>query len=156
LRGSSDAFIASFDKFGKKILYSTYFGGAGDDGSGYDGDDIVLDSKDDVWIVGLTNSRDLPMLKAYQSMYGGGELDGFVAEFSTGAKKLCFSTYYGGDDRDFLEGIAVTGDDDIYATGLTASRNLKPGKRTIQAAYGGGAFDAMVIGLGSSINRCSR
>jgi Beta-propeller repeat len=147
LSGASNAFVVSLDRSGKKVRYSTYFGGSGDDGSGYDGDDVVVDSREHVWLAGMTNSRDLPVLNAYQPSYGGGELDGFVTEFSVGAKGLCYSTYYGGDGRDFLEGIAVTSDDDIYATGLTASRDLKPGMRTIQATYGGG-FDAMVIGLG--------
>jgi hypothetical protein len=57
--GGVDAFVAIFEGKGYDNVRSTYFGGSGDDSSGYDGDDIKIDHHGNVWLVGLTTSRHL-------------------------------------------------------------------------------------------------
>jgi hypothetical protein len=73
-------------------------------------------------------------------------MDGFIAAFSPDGSKLCYGTYAGGDGHDTLEGVAI-GQGKVYASGITASANLRQRGWQVQAGYGGGPFDAFVVGL---------
>lgn len=51
-----------------------------------------------------------------------------AATMEQASGKLCYSTYFGGTDRDLLEGLAISGKS-LVATGLTLSHDLAlPGK----------------------------
>jgi len=55
------------------IVYSTYFGGNGDDngvGVSVDGG-VAVDAAGNAYITGSTSSSNLPTLNAYQAVYGG-------------------------------------------------------------------------------------
>jgi hypothetical protein len=129
--GKLDAFLARFVGPAFATVRTTYFGGSGDDSSGYDGDDLKVDSAGNVWLVGLTGSRDLPLRRATQPVYAGGDTDGFLAVFSSQLTKLCFATYHGGSDRDLLEGLDLSGQD-VIATGLTFSNDLPVAGRAVE------------------------
>jgi hypothetical protein len=124
-KGGKDAFLAKFEGKGYRKVRSTYFGGTKDDFSGADGDEVKVDGQGNIWLVGGTASLDLPTQNAFQPVYGGGETDGFLAAFSPDLAKLCYSTYRGGTDRDFLEGIDVASNGLVYATGVTWSGDLQ-------------------------------
>lgn len=131
-RGGLDAFVAKFEGAGYRRVRVTYYGGAKDDSSGYDGDDLKVDGMGNVWLVGLTSSTDLPTLNAQQSVYGGGDSDGFLAVFSPTLRQLCYGTYYGGSDADLLEGVDVSSNGSVDVTGVTFSQDLSMSRRTIQ------------------------
>jgi hypothetical protein len=148
--GGLDAFVAKFELPEYRAVSVTYFGGTKDDSSGYDGDDIKLDSAGDVWLAGLTSSRDLPMRHAFQTSYGGGESDGFLAVFSPALTSLCYSTYRGGSDADLLEGLDISGDGSVLVTGVTFSKDLKMSARATQpelstVTVGGRTANATVL-----------
>lgn len=150
--GGLDAFVAIFEGKGYDNVRSTYFGGSGDDSSGYDGDDIKIDKHGNVWLVGLTTSRNLPTQDALQPKYGGGDGDGFLVAFSRQLTTLCYGTYRGGKDRDFFEGLDVSNSDFIYATGLTWSPELPMSANAIQrklapVTVGGKFVNATLLGL---------
>jgi hypothetical protein len=117
--GKKDAFVASFEFRRGRGIRATYFGGAGDDESGYDGGNIKVDRDGNVWLVGITYSSDLPTRNASQPGYGGGNGDGFIAAFDANLKRLCFATYFGDKERNLLEGIAVSPTGLIAATGVS-------------------------------------
>jgi hypothetical protein len=131
-QGGLDAFVTKFEGPGYKTVSSTYFGGTKDDSSGYDGDDIRIDAAGNVWLAGLTASTDLPMRRATQPAYGGGETDGFLAAFSPTLTKLCYATYRGGSDRELLEGLDILADGTVVVTGLTFSKDLSMSPRAVQ------------------------
>src|SRR5207253_2600812 len=60
--------------------YSTYLGGYGDDHV-YKGISLVGPGK--VVIAGATSSSNFPVANAFQSTYGGGLNDGWIAKFDT-------------------------------------------------------------------------
>jgi uncharacterized protein (TIGR03437 family) len=72
-----DAFVTKFDPSGSSLIYSTFFGGRGEDGVSQ----IALDPKGNVYVAGTTLSPDFPVVNAFQPTYGGGG-DGFLAEIS--------------------------------------------------------------------------
>ena len=77
--GSAEAFLTIVDPAGSKLLYSTYLGGSYRElASG-----IALGADGAIYLVGLTNSPDIPMLPsgAYQGGWAGDD-DAFVFKFT--------------------------------------------------------------------------
>ena len=79
-----NAFITELNTTGSALIYSTYLGGSGAFAQGDQGNGIAVDSAGNAYIVGQTNSTDFPTANAYQSSYGGGNFDAFVAKIGTG------------------------------------------------------------------------
>ena len=78
---SSVAFVSKISNDGQSLIYSTYLGGGGagpgtggstvsSGGSGNDnGTGIAVDSNDNAWVVGLTNSNNFPVTPDAYSLY---------------------------------------------------------------------------------------
>jgi hypothetical protein len=119
--GGSDAFMAMVDRKGTSLLFSTYLGGSGDEQG------LALGSGGVTTLTGWTNSKDFPIHsnndKPFQSTYGGGNSDAFVAQFSGDGKTLFYSTYLGGSGDD--QGTAIVADPGgtAFVTGVTTSTN---------------------------------
>ena len=76
--GISDAFVTKFTHAGSVLVYSTYLGGNYQDYS----HDIAVDSDQDAYVTGYTNSLNFPTTAgAFQQAYGGGSNDAFVTKF---------------------------------------------------------------------------
>lgn len=128
------------------LLYSTYFGGDGNDYI----QDITTDQLGNTYITGSTASPNFPLKNSIQSTIGGG-YDIFVAKFSQNGD-LIFSTYMGGSSDDNANGISVGNDGSIYITGTTYSMNF-PIQNAFQNTIGG-SRDVFLVKLsnnGSSI-----
>ena len=149
-QGGMDAFVARIDEAGRPTVQLTYFGGSKDDSSGYDGENIKLDTDGNIWLAGLTSSYDIPVRDALQEDYGGGETDGFIAVLSSQLTDLRYGTYRGGSGRDILEGLDVAADGTVVVTGLTFSHNMPMPARAVQETrldvrLGGNAANAMAV-----------
>jgi hypothetical protein len=136
LSGNDDIFVTKIDPDGSQIIYSTYLGGSGKDGSG--GAYLAVNSYGDVWITGETRSADFPIFNAYQSVYRGGISDNFISKISHDGSTLLYSTYFGGNDFDVASDIEVDPDDIAWVTGYTKSANF-PLMDPIQSTLGGNA-----------------
>ena len=76
--GIFDAYVTKLNPTGTALVYSTYLGGTDDD----EGFGIALDSAGNAYLTGVTSSTDFPVTAgAFQTIYGGGLKDGFVAKF---------------------------------------------------------------------------
>jgi hypothetical protein len=128
--GSSDAFVAKYDSFGMYIA-GTYIGGAGRES----GKSIALDSKGNILVTGVTQSKNFPVDQAIQSTIRGYQ-DAFIAKLSDVSNDLLFSSYLGGDGPDSGEGILGDASEDIYVVGATSSKNF-PLKDAVQSYYAG-------------------
>jgi Beta-propeller repeat len=145
LRGSVDAFVTKLSADGSRMLWSTYYGGSRANSDQFLGGSLLVDEAGRVWFTGMTNSPDLPTRNPSQAAYGGGDFDGFLAALSSDGAKLCYGSYIGGNGHDTLEGLAAGGRR-IYASGITSSTNLQQKLSQIQRGYGGGPFDALIVG----------
>ena len=76
LAGGRDAFVIKLNPAGA-VLFSTYFGGAGDDFA----EAMTIDNRGGIYIVGETASTDFKLLNAFQPVFGGGGWDAFVTKF---------------------------------------------------------------------------
>jgi len=145
--GPHDAFFTVLNSSGSALLYSTYLGGTGND----EGFRIAVDSAGMAYIAGMTASSDFPVSSgAFQTVFGGGASDAFVAKLDptkSGSASLVYATYLGGSGDDNLIAfpwgiLAVDNLGNAYVTGGTTSTNF-PTVRPLQAQSGGG-YDAYV------------
>jgi hypothetical protein len=131
------------DKSGERLLLATYYGGSGLDHAGYDGGNVAVSATGPIWMVGLTNSRDLKMRGGYHSRYGGGEQDGFLIELSPSGK-LCYGTYAGSTARALLEGVAFADSGKVvYAVGTV----IRPIEKNSPAPNAKEKYGMFVVGL---------
>src|SRR5439155_14661442 len=136
--GSGDVFVTKLNPSGTALVYSTYLGGNGADTAAA----LAVDASGDVFITGSTTSANFPTTTgAFQTTYGGGG-DAFVTQLNSAGNKLVYSSYLGGRDADFGQGIAVDTSGHAYLTGSTQSADF-PLMNPLQGTTGGGS-DAFV------------
>jgi len=120
LAGGTDAFLAKIESTGMPLIYSTYFGGSGDDRGG----GIAADAEGNAFVVGTTASMDFPVANPIQASYGGSD-DAFVAEICAAGRSIGYSTYLGGSSFEGGNAIAVDPVKDIaVVTGFTWSTDF--------------------------------
>ena len=121
-------FVAAFNETGSSLIYSTYLGGSGRaNGSDYDYPSaIAVDSLDDAYIAGFTDSTDFPVTSdAFQKVNKATYATGFITELNVSGSALVYSTYLGGSgEEDDVRGIAVDGAGSAYVTGQTPSTDF--------------------------------
>jgi hypothetical protein len=127
LAGFGDAFVTKFSPSGS-LVYSTYLGGAVyiDGGTG-----IAVDASGSAYVIGTTQSTDFPMVNPLQATMASGQ-DMFVAKLSPAGNSLVYSTFLGGNNNEFPNGIVVDGAGSAYVVGGTFSTNF-PTVNALQA-----------------------
>jgi len=136
-----NAFIARFNPNCTSLLWGTYSGGAAAE-LGYD---ICLDSNKYIYIAGETSNKTGDATPgAYQTVYGGGIGDAFLAKFdSTGSSRI-WETYYGGAGDDAANCLAIDKKLNLYVAGLSASTSSVATAGAYQTVYGGNPWDCLV------------
>jgi hypothetical protein len=115
-----DMYVTKFRPGGRRLAWSTYLGGSGDEGVS----ELALDRAGRVHVVGGSSSRDWPTRRPLQAEHGGGEFDAVVATLSPGGARLRYSTYLGGSDNDSAFGIALGARGGRALTGTTWSTDF--------------------------------
>jgi len=142
---SQEAFVMELTGTGN-IVFSHYFGGSG--GNAIYG--LALDSSDNVYVVGATNSPDMVVTTGTKE---AGGVDAFVAAFAAATGQLGYSTYLGGAGDDYGNAIAVDTQGDAFVTGSTNSSNFPVAGSPFQSTLKGGtdAFAAKIGGGGGAV-----
>lgn len=167
--GTIDMSITKFTPNGKSIAYSTYIGGAGLEAP----HSMVINSKDELVIYGVTSSLDYPT-NGYDTTFNGGTnvLASNILDFSNGTDiaitvlgkngdNIVGSTFYGGSSNDGLNDVSelsglshnygdvyrgeiiVDKNDNIIIASVTSSTNL-PTPGGFQNSFGGGNQDGCI------------
>src|SRR5262249_46999676 len=123
--GRYDVFIAKFSPDGASRLFSTYYGGDGDDQTRR----VVLDNLGNICFAGITTSVNFPTNsnalfptnrnQLYQT--NSGVAEAFVVKLAPSGPNLIYSTYLGGAFNDEAWGIAVDTNRNVYVVGKTSS-----------------------------------
>ncbi|MBL7719579.1 MAG: SBBP repeat-containing protein [Flavipsychrobacter sp.] len=132
-----DVYIAKLDTQGN-MLHTRFMGGPGPD-HGYG---ISKDPSGNIYICGSTQGWTENTTGCYQSVYGGGQVDGFVAKLDSQLNTQ-WCTYYGGSDNDAMIRIAAQPAGKIYVAGASASPNNIATVGTSQTSVAGG-IDAVI------------
>ncbi len=112
LNGTADAYVCRINAAGSKLIYSTLYGGAGQEA----GFGIAVNAGDEAFFAGATNSNNKDhfptTLCTYDSLFGvfipgngyiGGGSDTYLAKLNPSGTQLRFSTFYGGSDWDYSD-----------------------------------------------------
>lgn len=146
--GTHDAFVTKLDS-GGAIAYSTFLGGGGTDR----GHSITIDSLENIYVTGHTNSSNFPTtVGAFRENMATEPSnppwgDAFVSKIKNDGSGLDFSTYAGGNDFDSGWGIAVDTLGGVYFAGEARSRNFPVTGGAYQTVHGGGLDDGFVSKL---------
>lgn len=150
-RGQEDGFITRIGSSGTAIHYSTYFGDEGVDIFRA----MTVTTPGEVLVTGSTTSTTLASrfvgALSYNLIFGGGDVDAFLIQFSANNADIQVASYVGGSGVDIGMGIYVDHQNRIYVVGETTSPNLPENAGTIQTGLGGGR-DAFVSGYGRTAN----
>jgi hypothetical protein len=87
------------------------------------GTGIAVDSTGNAYVTGATISTDFPTANPLQVSYAI-DADAFVAKLNAAGAALVYSTYLGGSDVDWGDGIAVDSAGNAYVTGETYSTDF--------------------------------
>jgi uncharacterized repeat protein (TIGR01451 family) len=119
--GGQDAFIAKINRPSTgnvTLTYFSYLGGSGTES----GAAMVVDSSQNIYIVGSTSSSNFPTSNAFQGATGGSN-DAFITKLDINGKVL-YSSYLGGSGDDAANAVTVDALGNAYLAGRTTSTNF--------------------------------
>lgn len=148
--GSTDAFLVKLDAAGSSMLYASYFGASGMDGSL----GVGLDASGAVYIGGYTSSANLSSFPGnVQPGFGGGDADAFVAKFTPPSMSLAYFTYLGGRGLDIGMAIAVDLAGNVHLAGATDSPDFPITAKAVQRTFGGGSLDGLIVKIETAVTK---
>jgi gliding motility-associated-like protein len=168
-----DVTISKFSKDGKKLLYSSYLGGSGNETP----NSIIVNKNNELLIFGATSSSDFPITSnAFDKTYNGGSefktmdfyftgSDIFITRFNQNGDKLVASTFIGGTNNDgiskgdliynygdnFRGEINLTSQEEVLVMSTTNSIDF-PIKNAFQNSMNGNN-DAIVLKLSPNLDQ---
>jgi hypothetical protein len=144
--GGIDMFIATISNDGKRLLHSTYWGGAGDESVEHR---LAMLSDGSLLVSGSTVSQDFPTTPRAFRRDLKGLSDGFLVKLAGNHAKMDFSTLVGGSGTDRFLMPTVDSRGNIWMGGYTSSKDFPVTADAIQKRYGGGATDAVLVAFSS-------
>ena len=117
--------------------FSTYIGGSNWDTPS----DVLVDSNGDIYIVGATQSANLPTTEgAYQRSRSGSDYweysDGFIMKLSGDGQEILYCSYLGGSEDDSVFSIDIDDQGCMYIVGRTHSSDF-PHQNAYDSSYNG-------------------
>jgi hypothetical protein len=176
--GIYDVGILKYDSSGQQLLYATYLGGSESESP----QSLVMNSNEDLLILGATSSSDLPTTpSAFDRVYNGGVeadeeyivipfrqgSDIFISKISREGDKLLSSTYLGGSQNDgmiphfgaleknygdMLRGDIITDDANNVYISSVTSSSNFPAVNGVDITYNGGPTDAVIAKLDPTLS----
>lgn len=140
LGGGIDLYLVKFSSSGK-FIFGTYMGGSRQEGA--ETHELALNPEGHPIVSTGTRSPDFPVTSGvYQPSFGSKtndpkENDGFVSIVSSDGSQLLASTFIGGIESEFTQGIWINALGQILISGETSSRNFPLSSNAIQKKYGG-------------------
>ncbi|HEU4718486.1 MAG TPA: gliding motility-associated C-terminal domain-containing protein [Bacteroidia bacterium] len=163
-----DITLTKYNPSGTALLFSTYLGGSDNEQP----QSIVVDSNDELCVIGRTYSSNFPVTAGAYDVSYNGNADIIVTKFNSTGTALVGSTFVGGSGDD---GVNITanfytwmslkynyGDDgrsdiitdnagNCYIASSTQSANFPVTGGAYQSSFGGGTQDGCVFKLNSNL-----
>jgi hypothetical protein len=135
--GINDVFVAKLNPTTNTLMYSSYYGGSGDDYAF----GLAVNADNRAVVGGFTTSSNLLTVNQWYTDQPGN--DAFILALDD-AGQPTFSTYYGGSGIDEAHDIALVADQYLYMTGITSSSDF-PVQNALQNVLGGGQDGFLVM-----------
>jgi hypothetical protein len=139
-----DGIVAKLMPTGTALAFSTYLGGKGGDQL----NGVELDGSGTVYLSGVSNSPDFPIMDASQPALAG-DFDGVVVAMTTSGDAITSSTYLGGTAEDVVVNLALGPGGIVTVIGTTLSHDF-PVARGLQNQLDGHS-DGFVARLGGAL-----
>ncbi len=146
--GFYDGYVAKISADGNEVIWGTYVGGIGFD-SIYK---LEIDYMDNILVGGYTSSQDFPIINGFDNSYNGGETDGFIAKISPEGSDLVLSTYFGGNNFDYILALKLSCNGNILVAGSTGSEDFSF-KNGFDSTFNGGYSDGFLAKISSEGNK---
>jgi gliding motility-associated-like protein len=114
--GGQDAVVVKLNKTLNQLIWSTYFGGTGDE----TGNGIQLATNGNVYVAGGTTGGNLNFAQSGHDQTYDGARDAYLVRFSGTTGTPLSGTYIGTTDYDQAYFVQIDNDDDVYVYGQTA------------------------------------
>ena len=149
MKGNRDGYLVKLNSTCSNILKSTYIGGSNAD----DINSIILDSNNNIYAVGISNSTDFPVTGDAYRTSSSGNNDCVVFKLDSTFSNLVFSTYLGGGSDEYSSSINIDSKENLYITGSTSSSNFPVSSNPVQATRAGGSdlFISKINSLGTTL-----
>ena len=135
---SEDGFIVKLGPGGAGV-YATFWGGNGTIDYLRD---VAADAAGNVYVIGLSDSSNLPLVNSFHGPYGA-VASAFVTKLSADGSTVLYGTHYGGTGYTEGHAIALGPAGNIFIAGVTAATNL-PAVNSYQPMHRGGVYDMWV------------
>ena len=147
--GTYDIFITKLNTTGSALIYSTFLGGGGIE---YDGG-LAIDASGHAYVSGRTGSTTFPTTSGAYDTSRNGDFDTFITKLNAAGSALVYSTYLGGSNFDYGDGVAVDASGQVYVTGQTLSSDFPTTSGAYKTSYSGGteAFITKLNAAGSAL-----
>ncbi len=143
--GWDDGFVVKMNSAGDALLYATFLGGTGSDGSA----DIVIDHSGSAYVTGWVESADFPVTYgSFDTTHNGGYYDVYAAKLTPGGDDLSYATFLGGGDLDWGNTIGLDGSGNVFLGGVTYSADFPTTSGAFDQSHSAGS-DAFVLKLHS-------
>jgi hypothetical protein len=142
---SGEGFITKINSNGNAMVYSTFLGG---DGSDF-GRSISVDSNGFAYITGYTSSTNFPTTSGVINTTKNPDTDGFITKLNQAGNGLVYSTYLGGDAKEFPQGITLDSNNNVFITGRTHSTNYPTTPNAFDTTHDINNYDAFVTKINS-------
>ncbi len=119
--------------FGSGLIFSTFLGGISIDQAWA----LAVDSTDNVYLTGITNSTNFPTTPGTFDPTANGGSEIFVSKMSADGSSLLYSTYLGGDTYEISRSLGVDSSGNAYITGDTQSANFPSTAGAFDTFYNG-------------------
>jgi hypothetical protein len=134
--GGTDACVSCFSPDGTQLLWSTFLGGAGDEGVR----SLAIGSSGAITLAGETTSSDFPTTPGGFDSSFNGVRDVFVAQLDPSGSALLGATFLGGSSTDrFGQGTLAPGGDFVLV-GTTRGAGFPVTAGAFDTSHNGGAF----------------
>ncbi len=133
---NDNVFISKISGDLKTLLASTFIGGNADSSF------AALDKAGNVYVAGGTFSSDFPTTsgvydETFNSSEGAGS-DAFISKLDGNLTTLLASTFFGGSDAEFVNGIVLDQKGKIYVSGMTSSADFPTTSVAYDRSFNGG------------------
>jgi dipeptidyl aminopeptidase/acylaminoacyl peptidase/photosystem II stability/assembly factor-like uncharacterized protein len=131
--GRKDAYIGIFAANSATLEFSSYLGGTDDDIA----HDVAVDPNGNIYIVGETTSSDFPLVNPRQPAPNSFQ-EAFITKLAPNGTGILYSTYFGGNAYDTINGADTDPLGNLYVAGRTNAAVFPTGSTPpIQPAFGG-------------------
>ncbi|MBI5646492.1 MAG: hypothetical protein HY962_06135 [Ignavibacteriae bacterium] len=146
--GTYDAFLVKLRASSGTVIWSTYYGGSGDD----HGHGLAIAENSDVFLTGFAGSTSGIATAGTHQTSNGGSTDAMIVRFDSAGSRI-WGTYYGGYGADGANGISCDDHGRVVIHGNTTSTSSIASSGAFQTSYSGGydGFVARLSGTGTRL-----